>query len=168
MVELIKPKKRGQYQLHTPLSKLSAGTLFRERKVAFWASKTKLNGLNDVSSPFTLSGSDIFTGTLEDGSAFVFSNQASDSLNGVNLIETSTPTIDTTPQTIDTASTLRNLRAGQTLTVQTGGELGDNFTAVDATLNVLDGSVGDLAEVARTQRCGRLRGYSAVYPVVYR
>ena len=95
-----------------------------------------LNGnvIENLSSGFTLSDSDLLTGTLEDGSAFIFSAQASDSLDGVNLIATSTPTIDTTPQTISTTSALRSLRAGQTLSVQTGGELLDNFTVVDLSL----------------------------------
>ena len=112
-----------------------------------------LNGnvIEDLTPGFTLSGSDLLTGTLEDGSAFIFSAQASDSLNGVNLIATSTPTIDATPQTITTTSALRSLRAGQTVSVQTGGQLLDNFTVVDATLNVDDGSVGNFAEVARAE-----------------
>ena len=59
--------------------------------------------------------------------------------------------MDTTPQIINTASTLRSLRAGQTLTVQFGGALGDDFTAVGATLNVESGSVGIGAEVANSE-----------------
>ena len=112
-----------------------------------------LNGstINDITSPFTLSGEDVFTGTLEDGSSFIFSTVTSDSLSGVNLIETSTPELETTPQTINTASTLRSARVGQTLTVQSNGELGDNFTAVDATLNIEAGAVGDVFEVVRSE-----------------
>ena len=110
------------------------------------------NAINDISSPFTLSGEDVFTGTLEDGSSFIFSNINSDSLNGVNLIETSTPTLDTTPQIINTASTLRSLRAGQTLTVQGGGETSRDLSAVDATLNIESGAVvGSNTEVARSE-----------------
>ena len=112
-----------------------------------------LNGnvVEDFSSGFTLSDSDLLTGTLEDGSVFIFSAQALDRLNDVNLIATSTPTIDTTPQTISTTSALRSLGVGQTLSVQTGGELLNNFTVVNATLNVDGGSVGNFAEVARAQ-----------------
>ena len=112
-----------------------------------------LNGstINDITSPFTLGNGDVFTGTLEDGSSFIFSTVNLDRLEGVNLIETSTPTLDTTPQIINTASTLRSLRAGQTLTVQFGGALGDDFTAVGATLNVESGSVGSGAEVANSE-----------------
>ena len=39
------------------------------------------------------------------------------------------------------------LRAGQTLTLQAGGSLGDDFAVVDATLNVEAGTVGDALEV---------------------
>ena len=109
-----------------------------------------LNGnvIDDLSSPLTLGIGDVFTGTLEDGSAFVFANLASgslssDNLNNVNLIETFTPTVDITPQTISTASILRSIRTGETLTVQTGGVLEDDFTAVNATFNVEGGSVGN-------------------------
>ena len=112
-----------------------------------------LNGstINDITSPFTLGSGDVFTGTLEDGSSFIFSTLRFDNLNGVNLIETSTPTLDTAPQIINTASTLRSARPGETLTVQLGGALGDGFTAVGATLNVESGSVGSGAEVANSE-----------------
>ena len=112
-----------------------------------------LNGstISDITSPFTLGDGDVFTGTLEDGSSFIFSSFISDRLNGVNLIETSTPILSATPQIINTASTLRSLGTGQTLTVQLGGALGDNFTAVGATLNVESGSVGSFAEVANSE-----------------
>ena len=117
-----------------------------------------INGLSSGADIFevteasvTLIAGDVLTGTLEDGSTFIFSSLALDNLNGINLIQTSTPTLDTTPQTINTASALRSLRVGQSLTVQTGGQLDNNFTAVDATFNVQDGSVGDFVEVARSE-----------------
>ena len=112
-----------------------------------------LNGsaINDITSPFTLGDGDVFTGTLEDGSPFIFSTINSDRLDGVNLFETSTPIVSTTPQVINAASTLRSARVGQTLTVQSGGELGDNFTSVNATLNVEAGSVGDVFEVVGSE-----------------
>ena len=109
------------------------------------------NTINDITSPFTLGFRDIFTGTLEDGSSFIFSTDVGDDLNGVNLIETSTPTLDPTPQIINSASTLRSARAGETLTVQLGGALGDNFTVVGATLNVESGSVGSSVEVVNSE-----------------
>ena len=112
-----------------------------------------LNGsaINDITSPFNLSEGDVFTGTLEDGSSFIFSTESSDFLTGVNLFETSTPTLDTTPQIINTASALRSLGTGQTLTVQFGGALGDSLTAIGATLNVESGSIGNGAEVANSE-----------------
>ena len=39
------------------------------------------------------------------------------------------------------------LRAGQTLTLQSGGSLGDNFGAIDATFNVEGGTLGSGTEV---------------------
>ena len=112
-----------------------------------------LNGstINDITSPFTLGDGDVFTGALQDGSPFIFSPVNFDRLNGINLIETSTATLDNTPQKINTASTLPSLGTGQTLTVQLGGALGDNFTAVGATLNVESGSVGSNAEIANSE-----------------
>ena len=101
--------------------------------------------------PFILGDGDVFTGALQDGSPFIFSPVNFDRLNGINLIETSTATLDNTPQKINTASTLPSLGTGQTLTVQLGGALGDNFTAVGATLNVESGSVGSGAEVANSE-----------------
>ena len=46
---------------------------------------------------------------------------------------------------------MRSARVGQTFTVQSGGELGDNFTSVNATLNVEAGSVGDVFEVVGSE-----------------
>ena len=91
-----------------------------------------LNGsaFNDTSSPLTLSQGDVLTGTLEDGSTFLFSSLNSDSLNGVNLIETSIPTVTSSSQTISTASTLEGIVRGQTLTVQSGGELIRNLSLI--------------------------------------
>ena len=120
-----------------------------------------LNGsvISDFSLPLTLDEGDFFTGTLEDGSTFIFSTLPVDifstlpvdRLIGVTLNESSIPTINTAPQTITMASTLRSLRAGQTLTVQAGGEIGDNLNAVGATLNIEDGSVGSDTEAASSQ-----------------
>ena len=134
----------------------SVGTGFNAASgstVSISGGQFSLNGstINDITSPFTLGDGDVFTGTLEDGSSFIFSTLNTDSLNGVNLIETSTPIVSTTPQTIDTASALRSARAGETLTVQLGGALGDNFAAVGATLNVESGTVGSNAEVANSE-----------------
>ena len=141
------------------IANISGGTFGREfdarlgSTVNISGGEFSLNGLafNDLSSPLTLDNGDVFTGTLEDGSAFIFTTLASDSLNGVNLFETSTPTVNAAPQTINTVSTLRSARSGETLTVQSGGELGDNVNTVGATLNVEAGSVGSLLEVANSE-----------------
>ena len=110
------------------------------------------NAISDTTAPFTLGTNDTLTGTLVDGSSFIFSTESRDSLNGVNLVtETITAAVNTAPQTINTASTLRSLRAGQTLTVQTGGELVENLNAVGATINIEAGSIGDNLRAASSE-----------------
>ena len=110
-----------------------------------------------------MSENDVFTGTLADGSAFIFygfelnpdtpvSFKVGDILAGVTLTVVDLPQIDTTPIVIDTPITRGSagLRAGQELTVIAGGDLGDDLAVVDATLNVEAGAVGDFADVANS------------------
>lgn len=92
-----------------------------------------------------------FTGTLEDGSSFIFTYLASDSLPGVILTSVPLPSLETTPQFVssDISSTMPSgLRPGQTMTLLEGGVLGMNFAVVDATLNIEGGEVGEGLEVA--------------------
>lgn len=97
--------------------------------------------------------SQVFTGTLADGSTFVFSpwaNPLGDELKGVTLTRVSLPTVDMPRQVISSPvmSDSSGLRAGQTLTLQEGGELRDHFAAIDAVLNIKGGIVGSGLEVA--------------------
>lgn len=101
----------------------------------------------------TLGAGDVFTGTLQDGSAFIFSDLAVDTLVGVTLAASTLPTLNPMPVFVDTPlpASASGLRAGQTLTLRKGGELGDNFESVDATLNVEGGILGSFAGAARSE-----------------
>ena len=135
--------------------------------VEFVGGEFQLNGSLYTGSSITLAGSDVFTGTFADGSPFLFSRSA-DVLRAVTLTTTSLPPIDTTPIVVDGSSVAapNGLRAGQTLTVRDGGELGDNFAAVNATLNVEGGVAGSGIEVTGSVvnisggTVGVLRAYS--------
>jgi len=114
----------------------------------------QLNGAPFSGSTVPLSIGDAFTGTLADGSTFIFSNRGefADELSSISLTTTTLPALNLSPMTVSTAdpSIPSGLRAGQTLTVQAGGQLGDNFEVVDATLNIAGGSIGPRAGAARS------------------
>ena len=107
-----------------------------------------LNGSEFLGDTITLSEGDVFSGTFADGSAFVFdanlnefNPRSIDRLANTNLRRTALPTIDTTPQFVDSASPQgSSLREGQTLTLRDGGEL-VNFEAVNATFNMEGGTL---------------------------
>lgn len=109
-----------------------------------------LNGTPYTDPTITLVNDDVLTGTLADGSPFIFGTWAADRLNGVTLTSTPLPPVDTAPLVVDGASPAQvaGLRAGQKLTLQGSGRLGDNFAVVDATLNIEGGVVGRALEVA--------------------
>jgi|GEM_PF-3390217 len=118
--------------------------------VTFVGGEFLVNGVapaNPVS--FSLRGNDLLTGTLEDGSVFVFSPQKGDVLNGVTFQSATLPTLDLTPIVVSTSTTPApsGLRTGQFLTLQGSGVLRDNFAAIEATLHVEEGSVGNNLEV---------------------
>ena len=102
-----------------------------------------LNGNPFMGESIELSNGDLFTGTLEDGSAFElhfsFFGNGPICLNTVAL-----PAADLTPFVVNTVNPgPSGLRAGQSLTLQEGGDLGRNFEVIDATINVEGGIVGD-------------------------
>ncbi|MFK7770352.1 MAG: PEP-CTERM sorting domain-containing protein [Mariniblastus sp.] len=110
----------------------------------------RLNGSDFDGSTLTLGDDDVFTGTLVDGSAFIFAGNRGDDIIGLNLLRRDLPELDTTPQVIDTADHGRpsGLRQGQTLTVLQGGVLGKYFETVDgSTLNIEGGRLGADAAV---------------------
>lgn len=112
----------------------------------------RLNGNNFTGATITLAPSEaiqIFTGTFADGSPFIFFN---DFLSDVSLNSAPLPTLNTTPTVVTSpiADVFKGLRSGQTLTLQAGGDLGDSFAVVDATLNIAGGVVGQRVETARS------------------
>ena len=108
----------------------------------------RLNGADYSANTITLAGDDVFTGTLADGSSFIFSESAFDRLTDVELTLVSLPTADLSPTIVNNPiiSGLSGLRSNQTLTLVTGGSLRDNFAVVDATLNVEGGIMGNEGE----------------------
>jgi hypothetical protein len=110
----------------------------------------RLNGedLDSSDSRIILAVTDTLTGTLADGSAFIFDG----ALHGVTLTAADLPTADLSPITVNSAvvSGPSGLRAGQTLTLQAGGSLRDNFAVVDAALNVEDGELADFAKAFKS------------------
>lgn len=132
----------------------------------------KLNGEDffpsSVGTDITLGADDVFTGTLEDGSAFIFSPQAGDVFLGVTIQQSIVLPPDTTPIVVDTANPVRpsGVRAGQTLILRDGGELPENFEAVDATVNIEGGFVNDDAGFSRSTvniSGGRVDAFSQAY-----
>ena len=114
----------------------------------------RLNGVDlpDIPGiPLNLNNS-VLTGVLADGSTFIFSNNSGDSLANFLLSSVEVPTVDLTPIVVNTSSTglPSGLRAGQTLTLEEGGVLGNNFEVVDAFVNVNAGIVGDGFGAARS------------------
>lgn len=105
-----------------------------------------------VNGPITVTSSSlnggVLSGTLADGSAFIFSSFTGDRFFDATLTESSVaiPAPSLAPIVVDgsTGSVPEGLRSGQTLTVQTGGALPENFQAVNSTINVQDGNVGRL------------------------
>ena len=127
----------------------------------------KLNGSAFTGSTITLNNNDVFTGTLADGSPFIFREHEirvnvilffpgfddflieDNIFSGVQLTSVALPTADLSPITVSSSDTNRTgLRAGQTLTLQDGGELGDGFDAVGAIFNIEGGNLGNGAAVA--------------------
>ena len=108
-----------------------------------------VNGAAFMGPLITLGDGDVFTGTLQDGSAFVFSPLRLDSLSGVTLTAAALPALNNTPQVVSTdiSAGTSGLRAGQSLTLQDGGVLGGNFSAIGATLNIEGGVVDGLETV---------------------
>jgi len=120
----------------------------------------QLNGTPFSGSTISLSFGDIFTGTLTDGSAFVFysfdsipeSFRTGDLLSNVTLTSGVLPALDLSPVVVSTANPIRpsGLRPGQTLTLVDGGSLGRNFEVVDATLNIEGGFLSTGAVLANS------------------
>ena len=108
-----------------------------------------LNGTDFSGNTITLGLSDVFAGTLADGSPFIFSPDRSDTLINVTLIEAALPPADLDPIVLNDSNVSgpSGLRPGQTLTLEDGDALeAEYFSIVDATLNVEGGNLGMAAE----------------------
>ncbi len=129
---------------------ISGGTVGPEFRAPFGSlvelvgGEFRLNGNDYAETSISLLSGDLFSGTLTDGSTFLFSHSEDDLLIGVTLTSATIPPLDTTPMVVNTdvSDGPAGLRRGQSLTLQTGGNLADNFAMVDATLTVEGGSVG--------------------------
>ena len=131
--------------------------------VELFGGEFRLNGEPFTDQTITLAEDDVFTGTLSDGSSFIFSSPSvpllfgfesflsrRDNLSEIRLSATPLPTLDVTPVVIDSSVTEgpSGLRSGQTFTLVDGGSLRRNFAVVDATLNVQGGTLGQGVETA--------------------
>lgn len=108
-----------------------------------------LNGSNFAGSSITLGPDDVLTGSLSDGSAFIFTPLHSDSLQNVSLTRAPLAPADTSLRVVDTPQTdgPDGLRPGQSLKLRDGGVLQDNFAVVGANLQVEGGDAGAGVEV---------------------
>ena len=147
----------NSFEAHSGSEVSISGGTFGSGFIANPGSAVKLSGgefrLNDAvytDTTITLGEEDVFTGTLADGSSFIFfAAFGGDALSGVTLSDVPLPILDTTPVVIDSPVTSgpSGLRDGQTLSVVDGGVLSSHFAVVDATLNVQGGTVGFGGEV---------------------
>ena len=112
----------------------------------------KLNGSEFSGSTITLNADDVFTGTFADGSVFSFEELGSGTLAGVQLTQVALPAVNFSPIVVSTSNPdlPLGLRSGQTLTLEDGGELAENFAIVEATVFVEGGSLGSNADVSRS------------------
>ena len=118
----------------------------------------QLNGEAFSEDTISTSSGDVFSGTLADGSSFIFldlgaSFLPSDSLSGVQLTSATLPTLDLSPIVVSTSNPNlpSGLRPGQTLNLQDGGELGELFEMAGATLNMEGGNLGSFATATNSE-----------------
>ncbi|MBX3435289.1 MAG: hypothetical protein KF847_18375 [Pirellulales bacterium] len=137
MPRVLQPQLEGRAFFHEiPVTKIS-------QKVQF-----SLNGAQYAGSTATIAGQDVLSGTLADGTVFVFSGLAGDLLNGVRLVAAPLPAAEPVHFLVNSASSFipRGLRPGQSLTLAGRAALGANFAVLNATLNVNSGTIGESLE----------------------
>ncbi len=107
----------------------------------------EISGLGSIGDAigFNLPHRSILTGTLADGSVLVLSSLNSDifGVNPVTLTMVAVPVAGPTVINLPGDPAPTGLRAGQTLNLNGSGQLGNNFNAVSAIMNINDGTVGD-------------------------
>ena len=114
-------------------------------RLTFSGDEFRFNGVAPSQSSVLLSGSDVLSGTLEDGTPFVltpsiFTPSDVDPIE-VTLIRSPVPMLDTTPIVVDDDVAPRGIRDGQSLTLREGGTLNGTFSAVNASLTIDGGRV---------------------------
>jgi hypothetical protein len=114
----------------------------------------RLNG-QPVAGPLLPAPYSVLTGVYEDGSSFVYALpnsaiQLGDTLAGVSLNVVAVPAASVV---IDLAvdPVPNGLRAGQTLLASAGDDLGDNFHANGATIELGAGALGERAKLLNTR-----------------
>ncbi|MEM9660469.1 MAG: hypothetical protein AAF961_19060, partial [Planctomycetota bacterium] len=116
-------------------------------------------GLESVgdSVPLDIPDGSTFSGTLADGTPFAIYNAKAipDFIADVvddgalTLTAADTPTIDTETIMLPGDSVPRGIRNGQTLILEDGGQLGDNFTAIEGSaVHIRGGFVGERLQAA--------------------
>jgi len=132
---------------------LSGGTFasgFRnsEGQVSIFGGEFRRNGSIVPQGAVSVNVGDVLTGTLADGSAFIFWGQLfGDRLNDVNLVPAAVPEVDLTTMQVDSAAAPNSLRPGQTMNLLPGGVLGSDFSTVDATLHMSGGEASRIEAV---------------------
>lgn len=132
---------------------LSGGTVGADFDVRgdtqIFGGEFQLNGVDFFDASVTLIDDGVLTGTLQDGSPFVFSPLRKDRLEQVKLTTVPLPAKRSVPLIIDRSNSFRpaGLREGETLIVRRRGSIDDNFAVVGGTLNVEGGAVGSGVEV---------------------
>ena len=102
----------------------------------------QLNGQAFNESAISLAAGDVFTGVLEDGTAFIFATETGDILNDVLLNQTAVPEADLTPFVVSPSSpdAPTSLRFGQTLTLEQNAIISGEFEAIGGVVNI-DGGI---------------------------
>ncbi len=143
----------------------SLGDVFRANNnsaVTISGGEFRMNGA-PVSGPINLPQDALLSGTLADGTPFAFAFEDNDFFanNVLTLLTTSLPnlgplairaSIDPVPQGIRQGQTLRvddgstiaenfNAGLGSTVSLETGGTIGNNFEAVGAQVNLAGGTI---------------------------
>ncbi|QDT75730.1 hypothetical protein [Lacipirellula limnantheis] len=126
-------------------------------QVSFEGEQFRLNGvpIDGLSNlgdavPINLSSSDVLSGVLEDGTPFAVAPSDADVIAGgsLKIVKSRAPGVGPAMIIVTGPSTLRGIRSGQSLLVEQGGELGNNFNAdVGSALTIrAGGSTGNNLE----------------------
>lgn len=105
------------------------------------------------SGGFEVEPGQVFTGELSDGTPFVISPSSNISIHPnstIELVEASRPVNNGEEIAVDFGLAPLGLRRGQRLILSGTGEIGRSFTAVDAEVRMISGSVGEGLQLVGT------------------